>query len=246
MERLILSKQEIDNIRKIKNFDSGSYGVVVPYENGLALKFSRNIIDNGLDSELENKQLYISEYQIKKLVDRQSKIKLTSLPKGVAYYDNIPVAVIIKYFKNYHDLYEVKNENHHDIINVFQQLLYIIDELINNGIYQFDIKENNFLYSPIDFNVQAIDLDGPFINISEENIFSEELVYKKLMSMMLYLAFNKINLDNYTQDELDNKLEYLQSLKTNIYGYYSINGIINVLKNSQLLDPSVKIKTHKL
>lgn len=246
MEKLTLTKQEINNIRKMKNLNGGSYGVIVPYKNNLALKFSRNIIEDGIDSELKNKQLYISEYQIKKLVDKQSKIKLTSLPKGIAYYDNIPVAVIIKYFKNYHDLYNIKNENHHDIINVFQQLLCIIDELINNGIYQFDIKENNFLYSQSDFNVQAIDLDGPFINISEENIFSEELVYRGLMNMMLYLAYRKINLDNYTYEELNSKIEYLYSLKTNIYGYYSINGIINTLRNSQLLDPSKKNKTHKL
>lgn len=248
MLKIDLNSQDINKFKNLYNLkiNKGAFGTVLPYENGLGLKFYNGLID----SDFSNNALYtmkaqISEAQIELLSRKQKDIKLTNLPLGIAYYNDVPAAVIIKYFSNHSDLLELCKEHNTVVIGTLQKLLYIVDELIKNGIYQLDIKETNFLFSKLDYSVQAIDLDGPLIRIGRENIAMEEDVYESLESMFFFLIKEKLLYDrnNNIFDENDYKcrIDYLRSLKRSIYVYESLQGFINNIKDNRLLDSPKKI-----
>ena len=126
-----------------------------------------------------------------------------------------------------------------------QRVLDIVNELLKNGIFQTDIKENNFLYSTIDYRAQAIDLDGLRVEIGRENIWLEETVYESLIDMFIFLVKEKL-LFEYNNCELDEndykaRIECLKLLKHNIYVFESLQGFINEIKKIRLLEPPKKI-----
>ena len=126
-----------------------------------------------------------------------------------------------------------------------QRVLDIVNELLKNGIFQTDIKENNFLYSTIDYSAQAIDLDGLRVEIGRENIWLEETVYESLIDMFIFLVKEKL-LFEYNNCELDEndykaRIECLKLLKHNIYVFESLQGFINEVKKIRLLEPPKKI-----
>ena len=126
-----------------------------------------------------------------------------------------------------------------------KRVLDIVNELLKNGIFQTDIKENNFLYSTIDYSAQAIDLDGLRVEIGRENIWLEETVYESLIDMFIFLVKEKL-LFEYNNCELDEndykaRIECLKLLKHNIYVFESLQGFINEVKKIRLLEPPKKI-----
>lgn len=250
MLKVNLNKTEIDKIIENNGIysSSGEFGTVLPYENGLGLKFSSGLVGmKGFNRDFfeENKkELYVFEGQIAKLADKQNKIKLTSLPMGVAYFENVPIAIILKYFDKHKNLLGLKVEHHTVVVSIFLKLLDILDELMNNGIYQLDIKEDNFIYSTINYKAEAIDLDGPLVKIGRENIQLEEMIYRNFIAMVLYLAKSKLaySLANDLLDEDDYKrrIKYLESLRTCIHGFNITQILLNDIKNTSILDHSKK------
>ena len=142
-------------------------------------------------------------------------------------------------------MFELFKEHNTVIINILQRVLDIVNELLKNGIFQTDIKENNFLYSTIDYSAQAIDLDGLRVEIGRENIWLEETVYESLIDMFIFLVKEKL-LFEYNNCELDEndykaRIECLKLLKHNIYVFESLQGFINEVKKIRLLEPPKKI-----
>lgn len=258
MKKINLTKEELDSLIK-KNYrvnkdsgyvsNTGSYGMVLPYEGELGLKLLAPLAVKGyFDEEAleENMNPYylISPRQIEYLSEKQSKIKLSSLPKGVAYYKDKPVAIILKYFNNHKNLLELYNEDSTVIISILEKVLYSVKELMENDIYQMDVKESNFLYSKLDYKVEPIDLDGPLIKVAHNDIMREEIIYENILEMFAFLIKQKLNnlLNNneLNTDEYNERLAYIKELKSGIYIYESLILYLKEVKKNNILEKSKK------
>lgn len=243
MQIINLSENDINNIKRLDN-KKGSFGTVVNYD-GMGLKFYNGFFDSYNNLERVKRESTINERQIEILTRKQKNVKLTTLPLGIAYYNKIPVGVIIKYFENHSSLFELFKEHNTVVVSSLQKILNIVDELLQNGIFQTDLKEDNFLYSKIDYSVKAIDLDGMRIEIGRENIWLEETIYEDLIDMFIFLSKEKL-LFEYNNKEIDEtdfkaRVECLKRLKHDIYVFASLQGFINEIKRTRLLEPPQKI-----
>ena len=234
MEKIYLSRENISKLVEknkhniIKN--KGGFGIVLPYDRDFGLKFSADLLrDNFFDEEKFNNNLEeykISEWQIECLANTQERVKLTSLPKGVAYYNNKPVAVVLKYFYNHKNLYESYIEHNAPFFR----------------IYQLDAKGSNFLYSRPSYKIETIDLDGELIKLSRENIVYEQRIYEDLIDMFDFLFKEKLMYLKRTNQISDNdyyaRLSSLGCLKNTIKGFHiyeSAEGFVNEVKKCKML-----------
>lgn len=250
MEKIYLSRENISKLVEknkhniIKN--KGGFGIVLPYDKDFGLKFSVDLLrDNFFDEEKFNNNLEeykISEWQIECLVNAQERVKLTSLPKGIAYYNNKPVAVILKYFYNHKNLYESYMEHNAAFFRMLKETILALDELMKNGIYQLDAKGSNFLYSKPSYKIETIDLDGELIKLSRENIVYEQRIYEDLIDMFDFLFKEKLMYLKRTNQINDNdyyaRLSSLRCLKNSIRGFHiyeSAEGFVNEVKKSKML-----------
>ena len=147
MQIINLSNNDLESIASRSDYKKGSFGTVVQVEGDLGIKFYNGFLNSYKKKSINDIRMetIISVPQIELLTRKQEKVKLTTLPLGVAYYQNIPVGVIIKYFEKHNTLFELFKEHNTVIINILQRVLDIVNELLKNGIFQTDIKENNFL-----------------------------------------------------------------------------------------------------
>ncbi len=251
MEIMKLSKNDINNlIEKNKhniNKNRGGYGIVLPYNNEIGLKFSADLLKNYyFDVDMFNndlEQYKISERQIDYMAEAQEKVRLTSLPKGIAYYNKKPVAIIIKYFYNHKNLYDCCAEHSENLFKILKEILIAVDELMGNGIYQLDIKESNFMYSKNDYHAQPIDLDGEFVKIDYGNSFYEHLIYEQLIEMYNYLFKGKLgclrNLSQIDERSYNDKISELECLKKMINSfdiYERTMGFLEEVKEHKILE----------
>lgn len=255
MEKLILTKNDIDSLisKNIRNLarNRGGYGVVIPYNKEYGLKFRIDVFNNkSFDHDKfmeDNKDYRILEAQIAYLSSLQSKIKLTELPKGVAYYENKPIAVILKYFYHHKNLYDLYYENNSILYKIMTDIITSMDELMKNGIYQLDAKGSNFLYSAINYKLEPIDLDGKLVHItrhpSSMNINLEERVYEDLFDIFETLIHEKLiyhlNTNHISNNEFQDKLESLKYLRRSIGGIYvkeSAEGYLSEIQKSKIME----------
>ena len=248
MQKINLNDKIIENItRNYNNLQSGGFGTVAQIDKDLAIKFYGGFLTGYKEKNIDeiSKETTIYVPQINVLTKKQKDIKLTTLPLGVAYYQDVPVGVIIKYFEKHNTLFELYKENDDVIINILQNVLESIKELLINGIFQTDIKEDNFLYSTTDYKAQAIDLDGMKIDIGRENIWLEEMIYESLLKMFIYLANKRLlfkyNNGEIEKDDYETKVKSVKSLDYNIYIYESLQLFINTIKNKKILESKQKI-----
>ncbi len=243
MEKIQLSKENLNKLidknryNIIKN--RGGFGIVLPYENGLGLKFSADlIINNCFDEDLFREDLEgykISEKQISYLANVQKNIKLSSLPKGVAYYNKKPVAVILKYFYNHDSLYNSSKEHSEVLYKMYKDVVIAVDELMSHGIYQLDIKESNFLYSKNDFRVQPIDFDGGLIRVGRGNRIYEERIYDDLIEMIYFMFSQKLvylkSINCINEKMYNDKLSSLKYIKSFINDYSIYDRAFNLIED---------------
>ena len=226
MKTLNLTRETIKKIinqNDIPN-NSGLFGMCCNYDANTALKFDLSVLNN-YRQLIDFNSAFISQIsvaQIDKLARLGDKIKLSSLPQGIAYCENVPVAFILKYFGNHRSLLSLPCE--------------FIDELCQNYIYQLDIKENNFLYSKTNFKAEAIDLDGIFIDIAcHENIRQEELIYEKIVQMFMHLIEEKMIVSALSEDEINKRMEEVKSYYFGINNYYGVRALLRSVQKNNVL-----------
>ena len=253
MEKINLTSNELDKIIKnnteeLKN-NRGCFGVVLPYEKDLGLKIHVSLTKDGYFNKNAfekyiNSQEMISTKQIEYLASMQPKIKLTNLPKGIAYYEGKPIAIILKYFKNHQSLLELYKEHDSVVLDILDKTLYAIEELMYNAIYQIDIKESNFLYSNSEHKVEPIDIDGILINVGSYEPLYEQLIQSETLKMFTYILKQKIkdleNQKKISQESCEERISFLLKLKKEFTVYDSIHGFISEVKDMQLLEKKLK------
>ena len=248
MQKINLNDETIENIAKINaDLQRGTFGTVARIDRDLAIKFYNGFLTGYKEKSVNeiSKETTIFVPQIEILTKKQKDLKLTTLPLGVAYYHDVPVGVIIKYFEKHKTLLELYKENYTVIISIFQKILNIVNEQIVNGIFQRDIKEDNFLYSTINYNAQAIDLDGVNVDFYRENIPLEEMMYETLLDMFIFLSKEKLlfdyNNNNLDESEYKERVEAVKELKFGIYVFEGLQAFINGITRGRILEPSQKI-----
>ena len=109
MQIINLSNNDLESIASRPDYKKGSFGTVVQVEGDLGIKFYNDFLNSYKEKSINDIRMetIISVPQIELLTRKQEKVKLTTLPLGVAYYQNIPVGVIIKYFEKHNTLFEL-------------------------------------------------------------------------------------------------------------------------------------------
>lgn len=199
-------------------------------------------------SYFDNNNVHISfNDAIYKVIDRQSKIKLTDLPKKIIYVDNYFSGYMLKeqYGIQIHYLTGLPLVLKYKIM---KKLILKIEELINNYIYTIDIDSSpfgkciyydlngnlkhvghsNILINPLNLNPSIIDLDGKStIYTDAYNDYYYKQTILKLNILLLEFLFG-INLDSFYSGETDLSNSIIESLnKYNINNYF-IDGLSNL------------------
>lgn len=151
---------------------SGCFGIVVAEDRDTVAKIYVNrVIDSylhrdssRLDEEIKkNKEIskYSDDEETRYLEEKKFEyLKRIGLLKGVLTYEDYKIGVLLKYYWDYEKL-----ENRFGFLGlserkeVLKNIKEKLDEMMNNGIYPLDIKENNILIKDDSFNIVFIDLD---------------------------------------------------------------------------------------
>lgn len=147
-----------------------------------------------IDKSLLNKerQSYNIEEMVSGLVLRQDNIKLTDFPVGVVSCKRRCIGQVIRLYKDYISLYDAVNDNNIELL--YNKVLCIIDELLNNGIMYSDIHENNFLVNN-NLDVKLIDFESSCVSFNNISPNDKIFCYSKIKSM--FDKLNTLNEGNY-------------------------------------------------
>lgn len=145
-----------------------------------------------IDKSLLNKerQSYNIEEMVSGLVLRQDNIKLTDFPVGVVSCKRRCIGQVIRLYKDYISLYDAVNDNNIELL--YNKVLCIIDELLNNGILYLDIHEHNFLVNT-NLDVKLIDFESSCVIFDKISPSDSIECYEKVKDMFERLEIDKIN-----------------------------------------------------
>lgn len=242
MKTLDLTRDEIKTIidfNKIpNNLNRGTFGLCCNYDDNIVLKFDLSVLQD-FKEIIDFSNGYISQInivQINRLCRLSDKIKLTTMPLGIAYCENVPVAVMLKYFNNHRNLLSLPCELKDNLFHVLFSINDVVDELCQNYIYQLDISERNFLYSKTNFKPEAIDLDGMLVDVSNcEKIRQEELIYERLIEMYMHIIMEKMVVYGFSQYEIEQKMIDIKKYYFGINGYYGTTAFLRGIKEENIL-----------
>lgn len=147
-----------------------------------------------IDKSLLNKerQSYNIEEMVSGLVLRQDNIKLTDFPVGVVSCKRRCIGQVIRLYKDYYPLKDIVNNDNINIL--YDKVIAIIEELLNNGIMYSDIHENNFLVNN-NLDVKLIDFESSCVSFNNISPNDKIFCYSKIKSM--FDKLNTLNEGNY-------------------------------------------------
>ena len=245
------SNSDIKKIEMGKIIGQGSFGEVT--EGVLTLKDSSKI-------DCAVKKIFFEEDSINDIfmeTDLGIRLGNDGLAPNIYYSfyqnsltnDGYDGYIIMEKMKdNCHNLLKLNKYNNEDTCNKMIDIYYQL--IFDYGIYCFDIKPRNFMYTDNPLTIKMIDFDGSFCKLDEDNKLVEILgsidIYKNVCFLIGTLVFLK-NIDfkyNFRSNNVSSKLltsfEYLGDLfkilkKENedcfelylLLGYYHTN--INVI-----------------
>lgn len=170
---------------KSKIFFEDSNTLIYVIGDGLGFKIDKSLLN-------KERQSYNIEEMVSGLVLRQDNIKLTDFPVGVVSCKRRCIGQVIRLYKDYISLYDAVNDNNIELL--YNKVLCIIDELLNNGIMYSDIHENNFLVNN-NLDVKLIDFESSCVSFNNISPNDKIFCYSKIKSM--FDKLNTLNEGNY-------------------------------------------------
>lgn len=150
----------------------GTYGILKEINpTTLAKIYYKEVIDtylskdpNKLDQEIETNKRVREMHDTDELERiEQSKMKYLfeiGLLKGVLTYNGYKIGVLLNYYKDYTELAEISNNLSIDSLHfVMEKIKEKLKDMMQNGIFPRDLKEDNILVRQNDLDVVFIDLD---------------------------------------------------------------------------------------
>lgn len=178
----------IDNdfiFEKSNIFFEDSNTIIYDIGNDLAFKINKSLFNKERES-------YTNEETISSLVLKQKNITLTDFPIGVVSCKKRCVGQVIRLYKNYYPLKGIVNNDNISIL--YDKVIAIIEELLNNGIMYSDIHENNFLVNN-NLDVKLIDFESSCVSFNNISPNDKIFCYSKIKSM--FDRLNTLNEGNY-------------------------------------------------
>lgn len=168
---------------KSKIFFEDSNTLIYVIGDGLGFKIDKSLLN-------KERQSYNIEEMVSGLVLRQDNIKLTDFPVGVVSCKRRCIGQVIRLYKDYISLYDAVNDNNIELL--YNKVLCIIDELLNNGILYLDIHEHNFLVNT-NLDVKLIDFESSCVIFDKISPSDRIECYEKVKDMFERLEIDKIN-----------------------------------------------------
>ena len=150
----------------IKQFDSKTLAKIY-YKKIIDTYLSKN--PNLLDNEIEtNKQIQKTMLADKVSfleAEKQEQKKLQylyeiGLVKGILFYKEFKIGLLLNYYKEHTILSKIKNDlNFENLLFIMENIERMLEEIMKNGIYPEDLKEDNILVRLNDLDIKFIDLD---------------------------------------------------------------------------------------
>lgn len=163
-------------------------------------------IDREFNSYLCNNTRNLS--CIESLQKRQENVHLTEFTKGVVTLDNRVVGDIIPFYDNAITLRKFVKDNGWEQFDLYLEVVKIINELVANGIYYYDINPDNFVIT--DKGLKLIDFDGDLISFDKPYSEKQERVIGNIKILLNVLSKNEFK-NNYPEIEEINSLDELES-----------------------------------
>lgn len=154
IKNYIIDKDFIFDKDKILYEDDNT--IIYNLDNEIGFKIEKSLLNKTRES-------YNIEKMVSSLVLKQKNIKLTSFPIGIVSLNKRCIGQMIMLFKDYKPLNDIINNDNKDIL--YNKVLNIINELLDNDIVYLDIHKNNFLVNE-DLDVELIDFESSCVIIN--------------------------------------------------------------------------------
>lgn len=200
------------NFENLKKFITEGYKIACGnnnsyiYYDGVLVNFCKEIIDafrrnKNIDEddiirifcnnkgEITKKVIDFNKLDYFKKVSKN--IALTKLPKGVLYYESIPIGTIEPYFEKHHWLHFLEDVGHKEMYLLLKDILLRLHELEQNGIYRLGLDRNNIMYN--DKKPELVDLMDSNVTCGKDKIL-EQNVYSNYLDL-LYAIIHRQSFD---------------------------------------------------
>lgn len=181
IDNYVIDKDFSFDLSKIFYEDSNT--LIYDIGDGLGFKIDKSLFNKVRES-------YNIEEMVSGLVLRQGNVKNTDFPVGVVSCKRRCVGQAIKLYKDYVCLYDIVDDNNIGLL--YNKVLCIIDELLNNGILYLDIHEHNFLVSA-NLDVKLIDFESSCVIFDRISASDKIECYDKVKKMFERLEIEKTN-----------------------------------------------------
>ena len=202
MKIVELTKQQLLYLLNNKNsFNQGQFGVLTLIGDKVYKIHYKQLIDtyfsgdaNDLDREIEQllsveKILNSGKYNPEKNAEnfqRLEKTRMKDIITGVLSYNGVYVGIEMNYFEQYKSFANIaKKMDDKTLEDCLKYISELINDLLENNIVPKDIKEDNILIDPTNFDIKIIDLDGAETVYGPEN-YVEEYPYTRRIVMNRY------------------------------------------------------------
>ena len=181
MENVELKKEQLLKLLFEGNvIGMGTTGIIKQIDSTtLAKIYYKKIMDtylskdpNKLDDEIEmNKEIQtIMLTECKKALDYAENEKLEQkklqylheigLVKGILFYQEFKIGLLLNYYKEYVELTKIKkNLTFTNLLSIMNSIGITLEDMMKNGLYPEDLREDNILVRPYDLDIKFIDLD---------------------------------------------------------------------------------------
>lgn len=178
------------------------------YDKNTALRIFKEFADY--------KYLYSTDDRlVSRLQEKQKDIKLTDFPTGIVSIENYVIGQEIPFYEDYKTFANlVLNNQFKELpVGIYIDILKILKELADNGIYYSDVHAKNFMINLETLKVKLIDFETRFISIDDDKKF----LYKNMI-INLKKMITKINsLYNIDFGNTFNKIDNLDHIQEYVY-----------------------------
>ena len=200
---ITLSSPEKENDFELN--EDGIYLFKSKYDKDKAIKLYKDY--NSYKYTNHNDYVIISELQ-----KRQDKIKLTKFPTGIITIQNKVIGQEIPYYENSDTIFNYFTEGNMKKrpTQFYLEILKILKELCNEGIYYTDIHTKNFLINNVNEIINLIDFEKNFVYLDNQKTFA----YSNMINNLKFYMINILNnITGITFDYNYNKAETLEELE---------------------------------
>lgn len=217
IEKIEISKNELMRYLWYRGeaIGMGGYGLILPYSDDTLIKIyyseiyntfetlNRDYLEEEIASNKMLKQKYPNKYsfynrydELIELIKRLRNAASKDLIKSIVLYEDYAIGILMSWYKGFISLSNIQDKlTNSQKLLILKQIKYLLNSLMENGIYPCDIGDENILIHPKTLEVKLIDLDDELTKI--ECFESKEFIsYAEYDCKKSYMIIKKnLNID---------------------------------------------------